>query len=160
MNVQNPNQPQASDQPLTASETPQVTATPQMTSEGMPETQPTPPVAPPPEGLNDNTWAMLAHLGGLVGAVVPFGNVIAPLVIWQLKKDQSSFITDHAKEALNFQIAMMIAIAVVFVLTFVGIGFLLMPVVGIFELIFVVQAAVAANKGLTYRYPYTLHLVK
>lgn len=116
----------------------------------------------PSGGMESNReaqqWGMFAHLSALVGFVIPFGNVIGPLVIWQLKKD-IPFVADQGKEALNFQITVTIAAAICFLLMFIFIGALLLPVVGIAALVFAIIAGVKANSGEWYRYPYTFRLV-
>lgn len=103
-------------------------------------------------------WGMFAHLSALVGFVIPFGNIIGPVVVWQLKKDMP-FVADQGKEALNFQITVTIAAAVCFLLMFVFIGMLLLPVVGIAALVLTIIAGVKANGGERYRYPFALRLV-
>ncbi|HET6603527.1 MAG TPA: DUF4870 domain-containing protein [Xanthomonadaceae bacterium] len=104
--------------------------------------------------------AMFAHLSALVGIIIPFGNVLGPLLIWLLKKETMPFVDDQGKEALNFQITVTIALLVCIVLMFVLIGLLLLPLVGLAALILTVIAAVKANEGTAYRYPFTLRLVK
>jgi uncharacterized Tic20 family protein len=103
-------------------------------------------------------WGMIAHLSALVGFIIPFGNVIGPLVIWQMKKEQP-FVVDQGKEALNFQITVSIAVMVCFLLSFVVIGLLLLPVVGIGALVLTVIAGIKANNGEAYRYPFALRLI-
>lgn len=110
--------------------------------------------------LDEKSWAMGAHLSVLLGYLVPFGNIIAPLVIWQMKKDQSEFITEHAKESLNFQISMTIYMAVAALLMLIFIGIIAMFGLAIMDIIFVVMASVAANKGEGYRYPLSIRFVK
>jgi uncharacterized Tic20 family protein len=105
-------------------------------------------------------WGMFAHLAALAGFVIPFGNLIGPLIIWQVKKDEMPFVADQGKESLNFQITVTIAAIVCFVLMVVLIGFLLLPLVGLAALVFIVIAAVKANQGEAYRYPLTLRLIK
>lgn len=124
-----------------------------------------PPSAPEPEisgrpGAEQRQWAMFAHLSALLGFVFPFGSLIGPLVIWLIKKDTMPFVDDQAKEALNFQITVALAIIVCFVLMLVLIGFFLLWAVVAGALVFVIVAAVKANDGETYRYPFTLRLVK
>jgi uncharacterized Tic20 family protein len=108
-------------------------------------------------------WAMICHLGGLGGLipVVPvIGSVIAPLIIWQVKKDEDPFIDEQGKEALNFQISILIYALVSGLLCFACVGFVLLPAVYIFDLIFLLIAAVKANDGHHYRYPLTIRFVK
>lgn len=109
---------------------------------------------------DEKTWGMLAHLSSLVGLIIPFGTILGPLVVWLIKKDTMPFVADQGKEAVNFNITIAIAIIVSAVLTVVLIGFLLMAVVGIAWLALTIIAALAANKGESYRYPWTLRLIK
>ncbi|MBX9403834.1 DUF4870 domain-containing protein [Lysobacter sp. BMK333-48F3] len=102
---------------------------------------------------------MLAHLSTLVGLIVPFGSVLGPLVVWLIKKDTMPFAAEQGKEALNFNITVLIAFIVSAILTIVLIGFLLMLVVGLAWLVLTILAALSANKGEAYRYPMTLRLV-
>ncbi|WP_017297594.1 DUF4870 domain-containing protein [Nodosilinea nodulosa] len=105
-------------------------------------------------------WAMLAHLSALSGFVIPFGNIIGPLIIWLVKRDEMSFVADQGKEALNFNISMTIYMVVAGVLIFVLIGIPLMIVLGLAWLVLLILAAIRANEGIAYRYPLTLRLVK
>lgn len=103
-------------------------------------------------------WGMIAHLSALIGFIIPFGNLIGPLVVWQMKKDMP-FVVDQGKEALNFQITVVIAVFVCLLLSLVVIGMLLLPVVGIGALVLTVIAGIKANDGEAYRYPFTLRLI-
>lgn len=108
---------------------------------------------------NARQWGMIAHLAALAGFVIPFGNIIGPLVVWQTHKEQP-FVVDQGKEALNFQITVAIAALICFVLMFIAIGLLLLPVVGIAALVFTIIAALKANDGERYRYPFSIRLIK
>lgn len=127
-----------------------------------PPPPPPPPVTPAPDtgDTQARQWAMFAHLSALVGIIIPFGNIIGPLIIWQIKKDQFPLVDDQGKEALNFNIAVTLAFIVAFILMFVVIGVLLMPLIGIAWLVFVILAAIKSNEGVTYRYPVNLRLIK
>ncbi|MTI72890.1 DUF4870 domain-containing protein [Stenotrophomonas acidaminiphila] len=103
---------------------------------------------------------MFAHLAALAGIVIPLGNLLGPLIVWLVKKDTMPFVADQGKEALNFNITVFIAAFVSGILTLVLIGFLLLIVVGIAWLVLTIMAALAANKGEAYRYPFTLRLIK
>jgi hypothetical protein len=106
------------------------------------------------------TWGMVCHLAALAGFIVPFGNIAGPLIVWQLKKEQIPFVADQGKESLNFQITVSIAIVVSIGLAFILIGLLLLPLIGIANLVFVIIAALKASNGEAYRYPFSLKLVK
>jgi uncharacterized Tic20 family protein len=106
------------------------------------------------------TWAMLCNIAGLSWFVVPvIGGVIATLIIWQIKKDQRPFVDQHGKEALNFQISMLIYFVVAALLWFVCIGMVLVPLVAIADIVFAIIAAVKAANGETYRYPLTIRFI-
>jgi len=110
------------------------------------------------------TWGMLCHLGGLAGFIFPFGNIIAPLVIWLIKKEEHKFVDEQGKEALNFQITLEIAVVVGFVLTIsvIGacVGIPLLIATSICNIVFCILGAVKANKGEHYRYPVSIRLIK
>lgn len=133
----------------------------------------TPP--PPPTGVptaEEKQWAMFAHLSAILGGLLTsswaggIGCVIGPFIIWQIKKDSLPFAADQAKEALNFNITVAIAMAVllVFGLVTIGLGFIiagpLMALIGLAALVLVIIAAIKSNEGVAYRYPFILRLVK
>ncbi|MBA7480382.1 hypothetical protein ES707_15836 [subsurface metagenome] len=106
-------------------------------------------------------WAMICHLAGLAGIIVPMiGNVVAPLIVWQIKKEEDPFIDEQGKEAVNFQISMSLYMLICIPLCFICIGAFLVPAVAIFYLIFLLIAAVNANNGHHYRYPLTIRFIK
>lgn len=109
---------------------------------------------------DDRTWGMLAHLSALSGFIIPFGNVLGPLVIWLVKREGSAFVDDQGREALNFQITVTIAAVVSAILTIVLIGIVFLVVVGVAWLVLSIVAGVKANEGVRYRYPFTLRLVQ
>lgn len=106
-------------------------------------------------------WASLCHLLGLAGLMVPFvGNIVGPLVLWLMKKDDFKFVDDQGKEAVNFQISITIYMAASMLLFFCGIGFIVAPAVGIFAIVMLIMATVKANSGVAYRYPLTIRFIK
>lgn len=109
---------------------------------------------------DEKTMAMFCHLAGLVGYIIPFGNIIGPLVLWQMKKEGSAYIDYHGKESVNFQIALTAYMIVAGLLCMVLIGFLLLPVVGIGGLVLMVMAGIKAKDGEMYRYPFIFRLLK
>jgi uncharacterized Tic20 family protein len=107
----------------------------------------------------ERQWALFAHLAAFSGFVIPFGSIIGPLVIWLIKKDTMPFVNDQGKEALNFNITVAIALAISWVLVFLLIGFVLLPAVAIFWLVFVIIGTIKAHEGVAYRYPFILRLI-
>lgn len=102
---------------------------------------------------DDKNIATVTHLGGTVFSFVP------GLVVWILKKDDSAYLSDQAKEALNFQITILIASFVAALLMWLLIGFLLLPLVWLLNIVFCIIAAISTSKGETYRYPLCLRLI-
>jgi uncharacterized Tic20 family protein len=108
----------------------------------------------------ERTWAMACHLASIAGLVIPLGNVFGPLVVWLIKKDEFPLVADQGKESLNFQITLLLAALVGMLLTLVLIGVFVLIALVIYWLVFTVIAAIRANEGQAYRYPFTLRLIK
>ena len=102
----------------------------------------------------DCTMAMLAHLLGI------FISFIGPLLIWLIKKDSSAFVNDQGKEALNFQITIAIVYIIGSITAFIIIGCIIIPLAMVANIVFCIIAALAANKGQMYRYPFAIRLIK
>ena len=106
-------------------------------------------------------WAMLCHYAAFFWVLAPLiGNVIGPLVVWQLKKDLHPFVDEQGKEALNFQITYSVAMMVCGLLAWVLIGFPLMLLVSVAALVLTIIAGIKANAGEAYRYPLCWRLIK
>lgn len=111
---------------------------------------------------------MLCHLSALAGFIgIPAGNVLGPLLVWQIKKHEIPSVEVHGKAALNFQLTVLIGVlvsfALGFILAFICVGFLFFLVGGAIALcglIFAIIAGIKANNGEDYKYPYSLELVK
>ncbi len=109
---------------------------------------------------NQTNMAVLAHLSTFVGILIPFGNIFAPLIIWFMKKKESVYVEEHAREALNFQISTSIYTLIAVALTIILIGIPLLIGILIFDLVCTIKAALAASKGEKYHYPLSIRLVK
>ncbi len=112
------------------------------------------PAVPEPVPSESRGWATAAHLVPLIGL-----GFIGPLVIWLMKRDEDPFVGYHAREALNFQISLIIYVIASLLLMLVLIGFILIIVVPIFALVVMIIAGVKAANGEFYRYPLTLRFV-
>lgn len=99
---------------------------------------------------DEKTLAILAHILTLIAPI------LAPLIIYLIKKDESRYVTFHAKESLNFQITLMI---VIFGLIITIIGIFLTWIVGIAALVFIIIATIKASEGKLYKYPFTIRLI-
>ena len=129
-----------------------------------------PPLSPPPPlppGSPDSQarmWNMWCHLSALSGFLVPFGQIIGPLVIWQIKKDEFPSVEVHSKAALNFQLTVLIAIFASVLAAFaICIGIFLIPIiilVGLAGPVFAIIAGIKASNGEDFKYPWSLELIK
>jgi len=107
-----------------------------------------PPIVPTSD---EKTLALLSHVTTFVS---PF---LAPLIIYLIKKDESTFVATHAKESLNFQITFLI-VAIICLVTVIGWLFLL--IIGIYVLVLVIIATIKASEGKLFRYPFTIRFIK
>jgi uncharacterized Tic20 family protein len=121
-------------------------------------------VEPGPVGpsKSERQWAMGCHLIGLCGVIVPVpaAGLIGALVLWLLKREDGAFIDDQGKESLNFQISLLIYAFACVLLSFIGIGLLLLFPLVIFGFVCIVMATIKASEGSAFRYPACIRLVK
>jgi len=106
------------------------------------------------------TWSMLCHLAALIGYVFPFGNIMGPLIVWLIKKDDSAEVDRQGRKALNFQITWTIYLVASAILILLVIGLILLPAIGLAMLILVIVAAVKVNNGDDFKYPLTIKFLK
>lgn len=109
--------------------------------------------------MDEKQWVLLCHLSGLSGYIVPLGNLIAPLVIWSLKKEDSAEIDRHGKEAANFQISFTIWFAIAAVFSFVLIGIPFLIALMVLHIVFIIIATMRADKDQLFRYPLTIRFI-
>ncbi|MGK7395914.1 MAG: DUF4870 domain-containing protein [Candidatus Cyclobacteriaceae bacterium M3_2C_046] len=109
--------------------------------------------------MNEKQWLIAAHLGTLIGYVVPFGNILVPLVIYISKKQESKTIEDQSRESLNFQITVTIFALIAGLLVILLVGFFLLMAVAVFQLVFVILATIEVDKGNLYRYPVNFRII-
>lgn len=138
------------------------------------EDTPTPPQSTPPpptpvesteeanSGLSKDSlnMGMLCHLLALSGFIIPFGNILGPLIIWLLKKDTDPYVDEQGKESVNFQISVAIYAIVCLVLMLVVIGIFLFAIVAIGALVLTIIGTIKASKGEPWKYPLTIRLIK
>ena len=122
---------------------------------------------PPPNPVNISaianvrTWCAFIHASALLGAIFHFpGHLLGPLILWLIKRDDAPELDAHGKEAVNFQISMLIynVVAAIFCLVLVGFAFLV--VLWILNTVFAIIAAIQASDGKFYRYPMTIRFIQ
>lgn len=110
---------------------------------------------------DERTYALMMHLSVLGHLLIPPFAIIAPIVMWQSKKTQSPFIDDHGREAVNFQISLLLYTLIFTVIGFVtcGLGWAVGALVYVLGLVGMILAATAANRGEFFRYPMTIRML-
>jgi uncharacterized Tic20 family protein len=120
----------------------------------------TPP--PPPSTSSDvRTWCVLCHASALAGFFVLWaGHILGPLIIWLAKRGDSTEIDANGKESLNFQISMLIYNLIAGILCLVLIGFVILAILHLLNLVLVIVASIQTSEGKFYRYPLAIRLIK
>ncbi len=130
----------------------------------------------------EKTWGVLTHALGLAGGFIPFGNILGPLLMWVLKKEESSFVDENGKSSLNFQLSFTIyymILVMAFVPMLIGTGvaiehfnypeasltlpFLLIGLIlilAIIQFILVIVASLKSANGEVFRYPLSFRFLK
>ena len=118
-----------------------------------PQQPPFPQPVQPMNPSDEKLWATLVHIGGI------FIGFWSALIGYLVLKDRGPFVRAHTATALNFQLTMLIAEVVGYVLMFVLIGFVIVPAVYVVRIVFSIIAAVKANKGDWYTYPLAIRFL-
>jgi uncharacterized Tic20 family protein len=115
----------------------------------------------PQVSKEEQNWAMVCHLSALAGFLIPFGNIVGPLIVWLVKRAELPAVESNGKESINFQITVTIGVMICIPLMFVLIGIPLMFAIGLAALILTIMAAVKVSNGvLDYKYPFAIRLLK
>ena len=129
--------------------------------ETSPSSSPLPPAANVSAIANVRTWCAFIHASALLGVFIHFpGHLLGPLILWLIKRDEAPELDAHGKEAVNFQISMLIYNAVAAVFCLILVGFVFLAILWVLNTIFVIIAAIKASDGEFYRYPMTIRFIQ
>lgn len=117
----------------------------------------TPPENPSQQAIN---WAMICHLSGFAGFILPLANIIVPLLIWGFKRQEFPYVDEQGKEAINFQISITIYWIIAAILILIVIGLFIMPLLAAFQIIAMIIASVETAHGKHFRYPLTIRFLR
>ena len=109
---------------------------------------------------DEKQWGMFCHLSAIVAMLIGGLTFLGPLICWLIKKDSSKFVDYHGKEALNFQINILVYSLLCIPLMVILIGFFLLPAVLVYSIVMPIIAGLKANEGQLYEYPYIFRLIK
>jgi uncharacterized Tic20 family protein len=111
-------------------------------------------------GMKPNSFVMAMHLSILCGYIIPWVGLIAPIVLWLVHKDRNEIVDRHGKDIVNWLISFNIYVLVAWLLIFVFIGFIILPVLAILGIVFPILGAIKANEGTLWKYPLTITFFK
>ncbi|ACJ31626.1 Conserved hypothetical protein [Shewanella piezotolerans WP3] len=103
---------------------------------------------------------IVVHLASFSGYLIPFGSILGPLIVWLMKRDELPFVDSCGRNCLNFKISIAIYAMISVVLMLVGIGFILLGIIAIVDIVFTIIAAMKASEGESYKYPMSINFIK
>ena len=121
--------------------------------------QPTHARPPTPSGKS-NDWGLILHLSQFAGYLVPLAGVVAPILIWQMKKEEMPALDEHGKIVINWFISATIYAIIGVILMLVVVGFFALMVLGVLAVVFPIVGAIKAQKGEIWPYPLSIRFFK
>ncbi len=109
---------------------------------------------------DDRNMGLAVHLASFSGYLIPFGSILGPLIVWLMKREEIAFVDSCGRNCLNFKISVMVYAIISMILMFVGIGFILLGVLAVFDIVVTIIAAMKASEGISYQYPLTIKFLK
>ncbi|NRD71954.1 DUF4870 domain-containing protein [Shewanella sp. VB17] len=103
---------------------------------------------------------IVVHASSFAGYMIPFGSILGPLVVWLMKRDEIAFVDDCGRHCLNFKLSLMIYMMISGILMFIGIGFIMMGILVILDIVFTIIAVMKASEGISYQYPMSINFIK
>jgi uncharacterized protein len=108
----------------------------------------------------ERNWSMLCHMSAFAGFIFPFGAIIGPLVCWLSKRDESLWVNENGKAALNFNLSVLLYMVLLTPLIFIIVGIPLIGMLLVFKVVFIIIASVKASKGEEFRYPLSIPFIQ
>jgi uncharacterized Tic20 family protein len=108
----------------------------------------------------ERNWAMFCHLSALAGFFFPFGGILGPLICWQSRKDESTWVNENGKASLNFQLSILLYYVLCVPLCFIIIGFPILFILGTVKIVCVIIASIRASKGEEFKYPMAIPFIQ
>lgn len=108
----------------------------------------------------ERNWSMLCHLSAFAGFFFPFGGIIGPLICWLTRKDESEWINVNGRNALNFQLSILLYMVLAVPLCFIILGIPIIVALSILKVVCIIVASVKAPKGELFRYPLSIPFIQ
>ena len=110
--------------------------------------------------VSARNWAVVLHLSQFAGYIIPFAGLLAPILIWQIKKNDVPGLDEHGKIIANWMISAFIYGVLCFFLTFILIGFLGFAALAVMAIVYPIIGAIKANDGVAWKYPLSIEFLK
>jgi uncharacterized Tic20 family protein len=108
----------------------------------------------------ERNWSMLCHLSAFAGFFFPFGGIIGPLICWLTRKDESEWVNLNGRNALNFQLSMLLYMVLAVPLVFIVVGIPILIILSILKVVCIILASVKAPKGELFKYPISIPFIQ
>ena len=108
----------------------------------------------------ERNWSMLCHLSAFAGFFFPFGGIIGPLICWLTRKDESEWVNLNGRNALNFQLSILLYIVLAIPLVFIIVGIPIIAILSVLKVICIIIASVKAPKGELFKYPLSIPFIQ
>jgi len=109
---------------------------------------------------DEKNMGIAVHLASFAGYLIPFGSILGPLIVWLMKRDELPFVDSCGRNCLNFKISVAIYMVVSAILMLIGIGFILLAMLAIADIVLTIIAAIKASEGKVYQYPMSINFIK
>ncbi len=108
----------------------------------------------------ERNWSMLCHLSAFAGFFFPFGGIIGPLICWLTRKDESEWVNLNGRNALNFQLSILLYMVLAVPLVFIVVGIPILIILSILKVVCIILASVKAPKGELFKYPISIPFIQ
>jgi len=108
----------------------------------------------------ERNWSMLCHLSAFAGFFFPFGGIIGPLICWLSRRDESEWINVNGRNAMNFQLSILLYMVLAVPLIFIIVGIPILVALGILKVVCIIIASIKAPKGELFRYPLSIPFIQ
>lgn len=108
----------------------------------------------------ERNWSMLCHLSAFAGFFFPFGGIIGPLICWLSRRDESEWININGRNAMNFQLSILLYMVLAVPLIFIIVGIPILVALGILKVVCIIIASIKAPKGVLFRYPLSIPFIQ
>ena len=116
--------------------------------------------AEPRPALDVNSWGLFIHLSQFFAVLLPIAGLVVPLILWQIKKDQSEIIDRHGKVVMNWILTEFILLLIIIPFCFILVGFPLLFILGVLGIVFPIIGAIKASDGEVWSYPCSIRFLK